>query len=120
MINFDLNKIDETQYEIKLLPTKTGTYQVNVYLNGLAVDGSPFLIKIDGKEIANNRSLRSKETVSLVDMKRYESTPINFKLMIRAELIDEEINLTVGKEVKLNSKLINNKKKITKFLFFFN
>ena len=40
--------------------------------------------------------------------------------MIRAELIDEEINLTVGKEVKLNSKLINNEKKVTKFLVIFN
>jgi hypothetical protein len=38
-INFDLNKIDETRYEIKLLPTKTGIYQVNVYLNQVPVSG---------------------------------------------------------------------------------
>ena len=38
-INFDLNKIDDSRYEIKLLPTKTGTYQVHVYLNGQSVSG---------------------------------------------------------------------------------
>jgi hypothetical protein len=54
-------------------------------------------------------SLRSKETISLVDMKKYEreTSPINFKLMVRAELIEEEICLNVGKEIKLNSKLLD-------------
>lgn len=38
-VNFDLNKIDETRYEIKLLPTKAGIYQVHVYLNQVPVTG---------------------------------------------------------------------------------
>jgi hypothetical protein len=116
-----------------LLPTKAGIYQIHVYLNQVPVTGklyffldsfrrlikkmnfflqklgSPFLIKIDSsKNETKNMSLRSKETISLVDMKKYEreTSPINFKLMVRAELTEEEICLNVGKEIKLNSKLL--------------
>jgi hypothetical protein len=75
-----------------------------------------------------NKTLRTKETLSMVDMKTYDvitstpqatltpaltstpsqtitPAPVNFKLMVRAELTDDEICLNVGKEIKLNSKL---------------
>ena len=84
--------------------------------------GSPFLIKIDSLSNGEaNKALRSKETLSMVDLKKYDvitSTPnptppppvtpppVSFKLMVRAELTDDEICLNVGKEIKLNSKFV--------------
>ena len=39
--------MDDTRYELRLVPNRCGIYQVHMYLNMQPIKGSPFLIKID-------------------------------------------------------------------------
>ena len=39
-VKFDLRKIDDTKYELRLVPSKVGTYQVYMFLNGDLVKGN--------------------------------------------------------------------------------
>lgn len=57
-IKFDLMKMDETRYELRLIPNRCGIYQVHMYLNLQPIKGSPFVIKIDN----NNQQCASQQT----------------------------------------------------------
>ena len=103
-INFELRKIDDTKYEIKLLPTRAGAYKVRLFLNGISVKGSPFVIKINAQN--ELESVNGKEKLVKPDVD---------KQLMRTELLEngDKSDLVVGKEFKLNGKAFI-------IVFFFN
>lgn len=38
-VKFDLIKLDETKYELRLIPNKVGVYQIHMFLNGQSIKG---------------------------------------------------------------------------------
>lgn len=129
MVKFDLNKIDDTKYEIKLLPKHAGDYKVYMYLNNESVKGSPFLLKIDDiekfysdniqcenykKKLSNsidNDSLRPeyqlgfKGSLNIGSRDSVNETVYSSNRSLKTdvfELSNKSEDLIVGEEVKLN------------------
>lgn len=115
---FDLNKIDETKYELKLIPRQIGEYKIYMFLNNQSVKGSPFSIKIDslnGTKITQNLSFNKIPQQKLDNLnskilignendylrKLNQNTCQTFKTDV-FELSNRNEDLVVGEEVKLN------------------
>jgi hypothetical protein len=98
-VNFDLNQINETKYEIKMLPNKTGNYKVRIFLNGVKVKGSPFTIKI-GTSLDDSFKNQPNKGSS--------NSPTKSNSLIRTEIIKnyDKKDLVVDKELKLKVILV--------------
>ena len=118
-VKFEMNKVDGTKYEIKLLPRSAGIYKVRLLLNGLTVKGSPFVIKIDsGTNLEKDLNLIAEKKIGPAAMIKPESNmpktiaekaPVLLSkppvILIRTEMIEctDKNDLVVGKEFKFSS-----------------
>lgn len=80
-VKFDLLKIDETRYELRLIPVRCGIYQIHMHLNLIPIKGSPFLIKIDpassatANDCSSNTNTQMTNISSLTPTSHMTTTP---------------------------------------------
>ncbi|RNA20284.1 Filamin/ABP280 repeat containing protein [Brachionus plicatilis] len=123
MVTFDLKKINDTNYELKLIPRQVGEYKIFMFLNNQSVKGSPFSVKIeslDGTKITKNLSFNKiqSQQVNEPDCKYFDD---NFNMSTRKiinnsdhtfktdvfELSNRNEDLIVGEQVRLNVRIID-------------
>lgn len=111
MVTSDLKKIDETKYELKLVPKQLGEYKIHMFLNNQPVKGSPFSVRINslnGKKISRNISFnkileKKMKNSESKDFVQYSAQNLKNNVF---DLSNRNEDLIVGEEIKLNGKIL--------------